>query len=262
MKSHSEAPRANTLMGQHFLHSTRVIESMVRAADITKKDVVLEVGPGRGILTALLAQNAKRVVAIEKDARLVEFLKEKFAAIKNSEIIYGDILKIDLSGMLPTKYKIVANLPYYITSQFLRKFLGGDTKHPARRPTSSGCPVSITVMVQKEVAMRIVATPPHMNLLALSTQAYGSPKIVMRVSRKFFRPKPAVDSAVIHIANVNNSFFTKNKIPEKVFFDTARRAFQQKRKILKNSIGVNSQRRPQELSLEDWVNTVLRQKYL
>ncbi len=230
-------------MGQHFLRSPAVVARMVEAAKITTKDVVLEIGPGKGVLTKELARRAKKVIAVEKDPRLVEYLRELFVNEKNIEIIQGDILKINRAAILPLRYIVVANLPYYLTSRFLRVFLN-------RRPTS------ITVMIQKEVAQRIVARIPHMNLLALSVQAYGKAKIVFSVGRELFRPRPRVDSAVITITDISSDFFKKNKISEKDFFALARGAFQQKRKTLHNSIKVNSQKRPQELSLDDWLTLI------
>ncbi len=241
-----QSAKYNLLMGQYFLRDKHVLERILEAANISKKDTILEVGPGTGVLTSGLAQRAKKVVAVEKDARLVEFLKEKFSSQNNVEIILGDILKIDFSKLLPKKYKIVANLPYYITSRFLRMFL------------QNGRFTSITVMVQREVAERIVARPPQMNMLALSVQAYGKPKILFRVPREAFSPKPAVESAVIEIGAIGNDFFKKNKITQEKFLALAKKAFQQKRKTLKNSIGISSGKRPQELSLDDWVEIAQR----
>jgi 16S rRNA (adenine1518-N6/adenine1519-N6)-dimethyltransferase len=236
---------SNTLMGQHFLTSSALAERIVDAAQITSKDIILEVGPGKGILAEILARRAKKVIAIEKDERFVELLKQKFSRAKNIEIISGDILKIDLDAILPKKYKIVANIPYYLTSHFLRIFLEGEPR-----------PQSMTLMIQYEVARRVVAQPPNMNLLALSVQAYGKPKIIQKVPRSFFHPQPNVDSALITITEISDSFFTKNKIEPKKFFEIARKAFQKKRKTLHNSIGIDSQKRPQELSLDAWTNVM------
>lgn len=265
-KSLSQYSKPNKLMGQHFLTSQKIVESIITAAEITKKDAILEVGPGRGVMTERLAQVAKKIIAVEKDEKLAEFLRTKYVSKKNIEIITGDILKIDLSGKLPKKYKIVANLPYYITSRFLRVFLENDQK--ATIPTLSdrlklvnfakqSRPISMVLMVQKEVAQRITARPPDMNMLALSVQAYGKPKIIQKVPRSFFHPRPDVDSAIIKISEISDEFFTKNKISAEKFFDIARKAFSQKRKMLSNSIGIppagGSKKRPQELSLDDWV---------
>jgi 16S rRNA (adenine1518-N6/adenine1519-N6)-dimethyltransferase len=236
------AGKANKLLGQHFLTSQDIVLSIIHAAEITKKDIVLEVGPGRGVLTEHLAYIAKKVIAVEKDTELAELLRVQYADKKNIEIITGDILRIDLSAHLPKKYKIVANLPYYITSHFLRIFL-----------ESTFQPSSMVLMVQWEVARRITAHPPDMNMLALSVQTYGVPKIIQKVSRSFFRPRPDVDSAIIKISEIGDSFFTKNKISPENFFQLTRKAFSQKRKMLHNSIGIDSKKRPQELSPDEWV---------
>src|SRR3989344_1927524 len=151
--------------GQHFLTNATIAKRIVEAANIQPSDVVLEVGPGKGILTQFLIEKAKNVIAVEKDAALVEYLREKFKDEKNLEVVEGDILKHGTWNMKHKKgfrfqvssFKIVANLPYYITSRFLRLFL---EEMPHK-------PKSMTLMVQKEVAERICAAPPRMNLLAL-----------------------------------------------------------------------------------------------
>lgn len=220
---------------------------MARAAELTKDDVVLEVGPGFGSLTEILAARAKKVIAIEKDRELIPLLQEKFKNYKNVEIIHGDILakavKPPSGGFTAKSYKIVANIPYYITSRFLRLFLSGKKLRPQL----------MVLMVQKEVAERICAKPPHMNLLALSVQAYAEPKIVRRVSKNNFSPPPKVDSAIIKITP-----YPQTISPEKIF-QFAKLAFQQKRKMLRASIGkkINlpekyQTKRPEELSLKDW----------
>lgn len=228
-------------MGQHFLASRATLDAIVTAASIKKNDVVLEVGPGKGILTAELALRAKKIIAIEKDSRFIPLLQDQFPE-KNVSIIEGDILHMTLGNVLPKKYKIVANIPYYITSHFLRLFLESDHK-----------PESMTLLVQYEVAKRMCATPPNMNMLALSVQAYGTPRIIQKVPRSHFKPAPDVDSAIITITNISNDFFEKNEIPSDAFFALAKKAFGQKRKKLRNTIGIDSDQRPQELSLEHWV---------
>ncbi|MEK7576446.1 MAG: 16S rRNA (adenine(1518)-N(6)/adenine(1519)-N(6))-dimethyltransferase RsmA [Patescibacteria group bacterium] len=245
-KSQYSDTAANTLMGQHFLTSQKITEDMVTASFVTKKDVIVEVGPGKGILTHELAKHAKKVIAIEKDPRFIQPLKEMFKENKNIEIIEGDILDTHITKKLPKKYKLVANIPYYLTSRLLRIFLESAQK-----------PQSITVMIQREVAERILAHPPQMNLLALSVLAYGTPRIVQKVSRSHFKPQPDVDSAIITITNISDSFFKKNTISEKIFFEITKKAFSKKRKMLRNSISVDSQKRPQELSLNDWINIII-----
>ena len=251
-------------LGQHFLTSTAIAKRIVDSANIQPSDTVLEVGPGRGILTQFLVTKAKKVVAVEKDTNLVSFLKEKFYGVKNLEVVEGDILKIfnfqfsifkqfsNHNFQFPKKYKIVANLPYYITSRFLRLFL----------EEVQNKPYAMVLMVQKEVAERICAKPPHMNLLALSVQAFGTPKILFRVSRGSFLPPPEVDSAVIAIEHISDAFFEKRHISPQEFFKLPKKAFSQKRKMLRASISkspegylpeIMATKRPQELSLEDWI---------
>ena len=233
--------RQNTLMGQHFLRSEKIIERIVDVAEIDASDTVLEIGPGEGLLTATLAKRAKQIIAVEKDPRFFRLLTEKFHSAANVHIVEGDILKLDFTDIVPENYKIVANLPYYITSRLLRIALENVRK-----------PSSMTLMVQREVAERIVATPPKMNMLALSIQAYGTPRIAFRVSRGQFHPPPDVDSAIITIKNISDSFFKKQKISEKVFFEKTKKAFSQKRKMLRNTLDIHSTKRPGELSLEEW----------
>ena len=259
-------------MGQRFLASRAVLQKIVGGAELSKKDTVLEIGPGKGILTDELAKKVKKVVAVEKDPRLVEFLKRKFEHMQNIEIIQGDILQISnysaegeisppgggqlsIIKQVQNRYKIVANLPYYITSRFLRIFLSSEVEPPSM----------MVLMVQREVADRICAKPPNMNLLALSVQAFGEPKIIARVPRQAFRPPPSVDSAIIKITDISNAFFKKNKINPKEFFTFIRKAFSQKRKMLRASLHVQhrvlAKKRPQELSLENWIQLIRSRKY-
>ncbi len=254
----------HTRLGQHFLVSPRIAERIVAAAAIAKADTVLEVGPGRGVLTALLLQKTGAVVAVEKDAALVQLLQEKFVGAKNLTLLQGDILSpLNISEIqspkIMGKYVVVANLPYYITSRFLRIFLEGPAPRPKR----------MVLMVQKEVAERIVARPPAMNLLALSVQAFGKPKILFTVSKNNFSPPPKVDSAVIAIADISDTFFKTHHVSPNDFFALAKKAFGQKRKMLRSSLKANVseiqspkfrrldlrilEKRPQELGLEEWV---------
>jgi len=231
-------------LGQHFL----ILEEIARAAELSKRDIVLEVGPGHGELTEFLAASAGKVIAVEKDHELTLFLKEKFKNYKNVEIVEGDILKI---GKLKIEnYKVAANLPYYITSRFLRAFLEAKNK-----------PKLMVLMVQYEVAKRICAKPPGMNLLALSVQAYARPKFIRKVSKKYFFPPPKVDSAIIKLLNIECS--TCSTLPPK-FWKVVRLAFQQKRKMLRHlSVPKKYEtKRPQELSLEDWLKIIRSRKYL
>jgi len=247
-------------LGQHFLINPRMLDKIVAAAEITKDDIILEVGPGTGNLTEKLATKARKVIAIEKDKRLIEELRNKFRN-SNIEIVAGDILKhFDISKYQSVKeegYKIVANIPYYITSRFLRKIF---TEWPQ--------PKLVVLTIQKEVAQRIMAKPPKMNLLALSVQFFAEPKIIGYISKENFRPRPKIDSALLRI-KLRRAQQSK-KFTER-FFKIAKAGFSQKRKLLINNlskkfdimkkelleifvkIGVNQNIRAESLSLNQWI---------
>ena len=245
-------------LGQNFLTDESVLSKIVAAAQLRPDDEVLEVGPGLGHLTRLLVQQAKRVVAVELDARLIPVLQDQLAGLGNVELIQGDILEQPLDDLLlPADYKVVANLPFYITSAVLEHFLSGELP-PAR----------MVVTVQHEVAQRIVARPGTMSLLAVSVQLYGQPRVIARVKAGAFYPRPEVDAAVVCIdrhptllAGVQDSA---------TFFAVAKAGFAQRRKQLRNSLaaglnrsqaevvaileaaGVDPRRRPETLSLPEW----------
>mgnify|MGYP000930156864 CR=1 FL=1 len=215
---------AKKSLGQNFLHAPNIISAMVHAGKISPENIVLEVGPGKGALTSKLLETGVHVVAVEKDDRAVPFLQEKFAVeIKNGqlEIIHADVLEISLEDF--KNYIVIANIPYYITGEFMRKFL--ETKNQ---------PTRIVVMVQKEVAKRIV--DEKQSILSLSVKAYGEPKYLTSVSRKLFRPMPNVDSAVIVIENISKKFFEESKIDEKTYFEIIKAGFAHKRKVLVNNL--------------------------
>lgn len=236
-------------MGQNFLNKKKILEEMARVAKLSKKDVVLEVGAGLGSLTKILAARAKKVIAVEKDRELIPFLKEKFSKEKHVEIIEGDILKFENFKLKIGNFKLVANIPYYITGNFLRKFLSDNKLRPQE----------MVIMIQKEVADRILARDKKESLLSISVKAYGKPEFVRKISRGNFSPPPKVDSAIIKISGVSNKWFFKNKINEEKFFEILRLAFQKKRKMLRASIGKIislpekfTTKRPEKLSLDDW----------
>lgn len=252
-------------MGQNFLINPRVLDKIVAAAEITKENVVLEVGPGTGNLTKKLAEKAGKVIAVEKDRRLIETLKEKFRDT-NVEVIESDILTLDIWTLFKnskleirnSNYKVVANIPYYITSHFLKTIF---EKWPR--------PKLIVLTIQKEVAQRIVAKPPKMNLLALSVQFFTEPKIVGYISKENFRPRPKVDSAIIKLT-------PKEKLPTadyEKFFKIVRTGFSQRRKLLisnlekidpdKNKpaaifkkLKINPKSRAENLGLDDWIKLI------
>jgi 16S rRNA (adenine1518-N6/adenine1519-N6)-dimethyltransferase len=249
-------------LGQNFLISEGALRRIVAAADLEPGDVVLEVGPGLGTLTRLLAQQAKRVIAVELDQRLVEILSQTLADFPNVEIVQGDILEMEpggpggLSGLAPN-YKVVANLPYYITSAVLRYLLTAKVK-----------PQLIVVTVQREVAQRMIASPSQMSLLSVSVQFYGRPKIVAHIPAGAFYPVPKVNSAVVRIDLDESPTVAVADVDR--FFEVVRAGFGQKRKQLRNALsqglslpasivvealrraGVDEKRRAQTLSLEEW----------
>ncbi len=248
-------------LGQNFLNSKKIIREIIRAADLDEKDIVLEVGPGKGILTEALVERAKRVIAVEKDKRLAEYLREKFSNQKNLEIIEGDILnfKFSILNFQFSNYKIIANIPYYITSHFLRKFLESDFQ-----------PKMMVLMVQKEVADRIIARDGKESILSISVKAYGEPKIIKKVPARYFSPQPKVDSAILKIDNISKDFFKNCAISEiaqweRIFFELVKKGFSHKRKLLKNNLkmlntecrtftfcGISKKARAENLSLENW----------
>jgi len=251
-------------LGQHFLTCEWALDAIVEAARLVPSDTVLEIGPGTGALTRALAPSVKKVIAVEKDELLAAELKKEFTKkrITNVEIHEGDILK-DIPS-LPHGYKIVANIPYYLTARLLRLFLEEEKNKPAH----------IVLMIQKEVAERITSKPPHENLLALAVQAFGTPSIVKTVPATCFSPKPKIDSAIISISDISSAFFTKHSIKPEAMFRIMRLAFSQKRKMLSNSISalidkpsllniftdldLNPKVRPEELSLDQWAQLTIQ----
>ncbi|HTP57259.1 MAG TPA: 16S rRNA (adenine(1518)-N(6)/adenine(1519)-N(6))-dimethyltransferase RsmA [Candidatus Paceibacterota bacterium] len=228
--------RAKKSLGQNFLVNRGVIARIVAAADIGPGDTVLEVGPGTGALTRALADTGATVIALEKDDRLIGPLTEQFKDSPNVRIVHGDALELDAAelGLGPGLWKLVANIPYYLTSRLIRLML------------ERWRPEAAVLMVQREVAERMLAKPPEMNLLSLSVQLYAHITRVMDVSRGSFRPIPDVDSAVIRLESMPDADHELNERAMTV----AKRAFAHKRKQLK--FGPRPSARPQELSVDDW----------
>lgn len=187
-------------LGQHFLKSHAVVQKMVETAAISREDIVLEIGPGKGVLTKALLECVGKVIAVEKDEQLRPFLENLFQEeIKKGtlELIFGDILQFTkekplYKGSSFVKYKVVANIPYYITGEFLRAFLSGDFQ-----------PKSMTLLAQKEVAERIVASDGKESVLSISVKTYGVPTYVQTVLAHEFLPPPKVDSAILHISDIS-----------------------------------------------------------
>jgi len=258
--------KAKKRLGQHFLANEDVLECILSAAELSHEDIVVEVGPGLGILTKKLAEIAGEVIAVELDSKLASILIKRMAPFPNVRIIHADILKITpqhlLEDYLTTPelsqgYKVVANLPYYITSPILRHFLEAWLK-----------PSLMVIMVQKEVGEAIAANPGKMSLLTVATQFYSKPTVITYVLAKSFYPPPKVDSVVlrldihpkppIEVSDVNG------------FFDIVNCGFRSRRKQLRNSLaqalgipptqvasllekaGIEAKRRAETLSLEEW----------
>lgn len=261
LAKHSLYP--NKLLGQNFLIDENVLAKIISAAAIRPSDTILEIGAGLGVLTFALAGKAKKVIAVEKDKKLADILQEeiRYRGIKNIELYDADILKLseDIFARI-SAYRVVANIPYYLTARLIRKLLEG--KNP---------PTDILLTVQKEVGERLAAQPPRMNLLALGAQAYGTPKILFPISKNSFRPAPEVDSAFIRIQNISRGQFEKSEVAPEKFFKLARAAFQGKRKMLINTLakhlslpkekvsqylklaGIYDTARPEELSVDQWM---------
>ena len=251
-------------LGQNFLIDGNIVRKIVREANITKDDYVLEIGPGMGTLTEELALSAKKVVAVELDRKLLPILDETLEGYDNVEIVYGDILKIDVKQLIEEKLnggpvKIVANLPYYVTTPIIGKLLEDNLNLD-----------SIIVMVQKEVAERMAAGPGSKSYGALSifVNFYSHPKIVVKVPNTVFMPQPKIDSAVIKLD-------VKRELPDidrEKFFKVVKAGFSKRRKTIINALstygfdldkevfrealeeaGIKFEERAENISIEDFV---------
>ena len=222
--------------GQNFLVNEKIYDDIVSYANLTASDDVLEVGPGLGFLTTKLAKIAKRVVAVELDNKLFTFLESAIQASSNQkiEIVNQDILRFNPQNYFSDKYKIVANLPYNITSIFLRSFLS----------LYEGGPSLIVLMLQEEVVHRMAAVPPKMSLLAVSVQHYAEVEIMRTVKAGNFWPAPEVGSAVVRLTLKPKKF---NKQDDKLFFKLVKAGFSAKRKMLKNNLAGGLQISPEEI---------------
>jgi 16S rRNA (adenine1518-N6/adenine1519-N6)-dimethyltransferase len=262
--------RALKRLGQHFLVNSGVLRNILQAAELSPRDVVLEIGPGLGVLTRGLVEQAGYVIAVELDKNMVELLRKDLSKRNNLSLLERDILKVEPLDLIraeeskfpstvtgPCKYKLVANLPYYITQPVIRHFCEARLK-----------PRMMVIMVQKEVAKNIVARPGEMSLLAVSVQFYGRPQIVDLVPAADFYPAPKVDSAILKI-----DLYPEPLLPvtaEKSFFRIVRAGFCAARKQVANSLaqgldlpkdnvlslmqkaGVSPLKRAEALTLEEW----------
>jgi len=237
---------ARKSFGQNFLISKKALKEIIEAANLKKTDVVLEVGPGLGVLTQELNKKVKKLIAVEADNKFAEILKANFQNLPNVEIIKENILKTNPKalGLRARGYKIVANIPYQITSHFLRRYL--------ETPLA---PELLVLMIQKEVAQRILAKPPHMNMLAVLVQYYSTPKLISYIKRGSFVPPPKVDSAIIKLKLKNQN----EKLSQKIL-ELASAGFNQPRKKLSNNLslellekaGIDPSRRAETLTIEEW----------
>ncbi len=245
--------KANKGLGQHFLVDSEAVASIIVAANIKQHDTVLEIGPGLGVMTDELAKTGAQIVAVETDAKLVELLRRRMP--ENVQVKEADIMNFELGELAPA-YKVVANVPYYITSSIIRLLM--EAPNP---------PAQSVLLIQKEVAQRLVAKPGQLSILALSVQYYADVELVVEVSKDKFWPAPKVDSAVVRIVRKSKPAF---EAQTSLLFRLIKAGFGEKRKQMRNSLAgglhispvqvdamlsraqLSSTVRAQELSLDDW----------
>lgn len=244
-------------LGQHWLHDQASLSAMADIAGVSAEDSVLEVGPGLGTLTEVLLQRGANVVAVEYDQELYELIKKELKNAEQLEVVNQDILRFDLT-QLPPSYKVVANIPYYLTSKLVRVL-----------SESANPPQSVTLLIQKEVAERLAAGPGEMSLLSVTAQMYFEPRLGPLVPAELFTPPPKVDSQIIHLNRRQQPLF--GQADTKLLFRLVKAGFSSRRKTLLNSLsgglqlpkeetkdliekaGIDPQSRAQDLSLEDWI---------
>lgn len=253
--------------GQNFLTSTPARIAIVGAGELTTRDTVLEIGPGKGFLTKGILEKGCHVVALEKDRDLLPLLSESFSSevrMGQLTLIEGDVLEFDPGHyhLTTNNYKLVANIPYYITGAIISRFLSVVNQ-----------PSLMVVLIQKEVAERILARDNKESLLSLSVKVYGEPKIAHRVSAGCFFPRPKVDSAVLKVSNISRKNF-KHDYHEEIFFKLIHAGFAHKRKMaiseiqgsfptynmrdIFDELGIGQKVRAEDLSLNTWLNLSLR----
>jgi 16S rRNA (adenine1518-N6/adenine1519-N6)-dimethyltransferase len=250
--------RADKKLGQNFLQDDKALQKIVKAAEISADDFVLEIGPGVGSLTRYLAASASTVTTVELDLDLIPPLKAVLSPFSNVKIIQGDILELNISDIIKTpNYIVAANIPYNITSAIIRHLLESQPK-----------PRRIVLTIQKEVAERICEQPGDLSLLALSVQVYGMPSLQAIIPAEAFHPVPKVDSAILRIDIYDEPLIEKDLL--NTFFKLIKAGFGQKRKTLRNSLSsglhistektesllkqaeIESMRRAETLSIEEW----------
>ena len=243
-------------LGQHWLKDRDILAAIADDAELMPEDTVLEIGPGLGTLTSELLRRAGRVVAVEFDPDLARKLPGQFPG-KNLQVVHEDILQFDL-GSLPAGYKVVANVPYYITSKIIEKLM-----------TAKNKPSLVVILVQKEVAERVAAGPGDMSILAVSAQIFAETYLGVEVPREYFTPPPKVDSQVVVLRTRDQPLVPAEN--EKAFFRVVKAGFSAKRKKLRSSISaglaiskpaaeellrhanINPDDRAEDLSIEDWL---------
>ena len=239
--------------GQHFLFDKNILKKILNCSGVTGEDTVIEIGPGLGTLTNIIAERAKEVIAIEFDKKLISRLKENVALTANVTIIRDDALKFDYHS-IQNRFRVVANIPYYITTPLLFRLLEYRENI-----------ISMTLLLQKEVAKRIVASPggKDYGVLSITSRIFTRPELKFMVTRKVFSPPPDVDSAVVHFEVSPVPFFKIKNVT--LFTDIVRTAFSQRRKTIINSLkkfegignaldkaGIDSKLRPEKVSIEDF----------
>lgn len=245
----------NKSLGQHWLKDQTILSDITNLAEIKANDTVLEIGPGLGTLTSHLLKNAEKVIAVEFDRELARKLPDQFPG-KNLEVINEDILGFNLAA-LPSGYKVVANVPYYITSKIVQKLM-----------TAEHQPSRVVLLVQKEVAERIAAGPGDMSILGISAQVFAEATLGPVVLAKYFTPPPKVDSQVVILTTREKPLY--DDIPEKDFFRVVKAGFSAKRKKLRSSLSgglamdkkivedvlarskIDANARAEDLSIKDW----------
>jgi len=255
-------------LGQNFLKSKKAISTMITSPEITENDIVVEIGPGKGALTKPLLETGATVIAFELDHRMIELLKQTLAEYISSGklvLIHQDVLEADIRQHTEGKsYKVVANIPYYITNLIIRTFLSSDHQ-----------PSAMCLLIQKEVAERIVSRDGKESILSLSVKLYGVPKYIMKVGRQYFSPSPKVDSAVILVSDIGRASVASPDF-EHTFFEVVKTAFSQKRKkaiknlqklaekkfweAIFNECKVSIDARAEAISFEKW--TTIIDKYI
>ncbi len=249
--------RAKKSLGQNFLKSEPALRKIIEVGEINSSDTILEIGPGKGALTEKLLQDAGQVIAVEKDRELFELLQIKFEKeISANTLILAceDILEFEINKYKLNSYKIIANIPYNITGAILKKFL-----------TATHQPERMVLMVQNEVAQRIVARDGKESILSISVKAYGEPKMAMKVPARYFSPAPKVDSAVILIKNISRNAFKEGNINENKFWELVKTGFAHKRKMLSGNLKSFfaskdeflikfGNKRAENLTLADWIS--------